>query len=75
MKLNLPKTATACGLFASGLITGYTVSRMSGPLKKHIPTVLGSAAYLTDFKITPTIPELDTDTTLDDLGLDLAMNE
>jgi hypothetical protein len=75
MKLNLQKTATACGLFASGVIAGYTVSCMSHPLKKHLPVVRGYATSLADFKIMPIIPEFDTDTPLDDLGLDLAMNE
>ena len=76
MKLNLQKTGKACGLFASGLIAGYTVSRMARPLKKQILIVRSSAKSLPDFKITPTIPEFDNETSmLDDLGLDLAMNE
>jgi hypothetical protein len=48
---------------------------MSHPLKKHLPVVRGYATSLADFKIMPIIPEFDTDTPLDDLGLDLAMNE
>ncbi len=75
MKLNLQKTVTACGLFASGLIAGYTASRLTDPLKRHLISVKRLDLSLPDFKITPTIPEFDTETSLDDLGLDLAMNE
>lgn len=75
MKLKLNKTARACGLFASGLIAGYTASRMAGPLKKHFISVKQSAETMSGYKITPTIPEFDSTVPLDDLGLDLAMNE
>lgn len=75
MKLKLNKTATACGLFASGLIAGYTASRMAGPLREHLLSVKESAESMTGYKITPTIPEFDSTDPMDDLGLDLAMNE
>jgi len=75
MKLRINKKATACGLFASGLIAGYTASRMAGPLKKHLASVKQSAESLNGYKIAPTIPEFDSTGPLDDLGLDLAMNE
>lgn len=77
MKLNLQKVATACGFFASGLIAGYTASRLANPLKKHFTTVNLHMPDLSfsDIKITPTIPEFGTETSIDDLGLDLAMNE
>ena len=75
MKLNINKKATACGLFASGVIAGYTVSRMAGPLKKHLLSFKDSAESLNGYKIAPTIPEFDSTGPLDDLGLDLAMNE
>ncbi|WP_340106759.1 hypothetical protein [Rhodohalobacter sp. 8-1] len=75
MKLNIQKTATACGLFASGLIAGYTASRLANPFKKHLMAVNLPDVSLLDIRITPTIPKFDTDTSMDDLGLDLAMNE
>lgn len=75
MKLKCHKTATACGLFASGLIAGYTASRVAGPLKEHLSSVKQSAGSLSGYKITPTIPEFDGTDPMDDLGLDLAMNE
>lgn len=75
MKTKLNKTATACGLFASGLIAGYTASRLSGPLKEHIASFKESSENISRYKITPTIPEFDATTPMEDLGLDLAMNE
>lgn len=75
MKQKMNKTATAFGLFASGLIAGFTASRMSGPLKEHFTSVKQSADLLSRYKIAPTIPELDITDPMDDLGLDLAMNE
>jgi len=75
MKLKVNKAATACGLFASGLIAGYTASRVAGPLKEHLSSVKQSAESLSGYKITPTIPEFDSTAPIDDLGLDLAMNE
>lgn len=75
MKLNFQKTATACGLFVSGLLAGYTASRFANPLKRRFKTVNRPDLSLSSIKITPTIPEFDTETSLDDLGLDLAMNE
>lgn len=75
MKLKVNKATTACGLFASGLIAGYTVSRMAGSLKKHLTSVKRPAEILSGYKITPVIPEFDSTGPLDDLGLDLAMNE
>ena len=75
MKLTFNKAATACGLFASGLIAGYTASRMSGPLKDRLAMVKESTQSFRSYKITPTIPEFDNTDPLDNLGLDLAMNE
>lgn len=75
MKLNLQKTATACGLFASGLLAGYTASKFANPLKRRFMFANRPDLSLPNIKITPTIPEFDTETSLDDLGLDLAMNE
>lgn len=75
MKTKLNKTATACGLFASGLIAGYTASRLSGPLKEHLASFKESSENISRYKITPTIPKFDATTPMDDLGLDLAINE
>lgn len=75
MKPNIQKAASAFGFFASGLIAGYTASRLANPFKKHLKALNIPDISLSDIKITPTIPEFDTETSLDDLGLDLAMNE
>lgn len=75
MKLNVQKTATAFSLFASGLIAGYTASRLANPLKRRIMPVNRLNMSLSDIKITPNIPDFDNETSLDNLGLDLAMSE
>jgi hypothetical protein len=75
MKINLQKTAAACGIFASGLIAGYTASRLALPLRKRIESLKGSSEKFTDIKIAPIIPDLDLDSgkSMDNLGLDLAL--
>ena len=73
MKINLQKTATFCGIFASGLIAGYTASRAARPLKKRLESLKGSTEKLSDIKIAPIIPDLDSGKPMDSLGLDLAL--
>ena len=75
MKLRLNNVATACGLFASGLIAGYTVTRIAGPLKEHLASAKRPSELLSGYKITPTIPEFDSTEPLNDLGLNLALDE
>lgn len=73
MKINLQKTAAACGIFASGLIAGYTASRFAQPLKQRYKSLKVSSEKLSDIKIAPIIPDLDSGTPMENLGLDLAL--
>lgn len=75
MNIKLQKTATACGLFATGLIAGYTASKFSVPAKKHVTSLRDSATFLSEIKIIPTIPDFDTETSISEFELDLAMDE
>lgn len=75
MNIKLQKTATACGLFATGLIAGYTASKFSVSAKKHVTSLRDSATFLSEIKIIPTIPDFESDTSISELELDLAMDE
>lgn len=75
MKITISKTAAAFGLFTSGLVAGYTVSRICPPLNDQITLLRNTAKHLFNIKIIPAIPELDAETTFTELDLDLAMDE
>lgn len=75
MSINMPKTTTAIGIFATGFTAGYLAFRTAGPLKSHLTNLKLRRAELPSVKILPEIPRLDEDARLTESELNLRLGE
>lgn len=75
MSINMPRTTTAIGIFATGFTAGYLAFRSAGPLKSHFTNLKFRRAELPSVRILPDIPRFEEGAMFSESELNLRPGE